>query len=400
MANSSSAVVPFESLATADLVVDAIYEGGKKGNVSDDPVAKLLPVGNSGGFRYFGGSESPLVVALCSSGIDPDWPDRLDPESGRYTYFGDNRKPGTGMHDTPRRGNRLLTEVFGKAHGIAENRAKVSPFFIFENTGDGRNTRYLGCAVPGSSDLEPTEDLVAVWRSTQGLRFQNYRAVFTVLDISRVTREWIDDLIAGNPLSQRCPGSFRDWVVLGRYQPLRAPRTIIHRSPSQQLPSNDSDMELLRMVHQRFSDDPHEFEACAAILWRMLHGPSVNRLIVTRRSVDGGRDAIGNVSVGPKSDPIELEFALEAKCYEPGGGGVGVRDVARLISRLRHRQFGVFVTTNYVAVQAYKEVREDQHPVVILSGIDIVNILRSHGFSTKKSLSAWLEQDFNKQLVD
>ena len=47
MANSGGAVVPFEALAAADLVVDAIYEGGKKGNVSDDPVAKLLPVGNS-----------------------------------------------------------------------------------------------------------------------------------------------------------------------------------------------------------------------------------------------------------------------------------------------------------------------------------------------------------------
>ncbi len=42
--------------------------------------------------------------------------------------------------------------------------------------------------------------------------------------------------------------------------------------------------------------------------------------------------------------------------YE-GGATVGVADVARLISRLRQRQFGVFVTTSVVARQAYKEVR-------------------------------------------
>jgi hypothetical protein len=33
----------------------------------------------------------------------------------------------------------------------------------------------------------------------------------------------------------------------------------------------------------------------------------------------------------------------------------GVREMSRLISRLRHRQFGVLVTTSYVDNQAYRE---------------------------------------------
>lgn len=50
--------VGFDELAGADLVVDRIYKGGTAGNAGDDPLARLLPVGNQGGFRtqgYFAG---------------------------------------------------------------------------------------------------------------------------------------------------------------------------------------------------------------------------------------------------------------------------------------------------------------------------------------------------------
>jgi hypothetical protein len=59
--------------------------------------------------------------------------------------------------------------------------------------------------------------------------------------------------------------------------------------------------------------------------------------------------------MSPPSDPIAVEFALEAKCYAPTHG-VGVRETSRLISRLRHRQFGVPVTTSYLDDQAYREI--------------------------------------------
>ena len=71
-------VVPFDSLQDADLIVDAVYEGGDSGNVSDDPLSKLLPgVGNQGGFRYAGQRGAHRFVVLYSSGEDPDWPDKL-----------------------------------------------------------------------------------------------------------------------------------------------------------------------------------------------------------------------------------------------------------------------------------------------------------------------------------
>lgn len=32
-------IFAFEELETADLIVDAVYEGGPKGNIADDPLA-------------------------------------------------------------------------------------------------------------------------------------------------------------------------------------------------------------------------------------------------------------------------------------------------------------------------------------------------------------------------
>ncbi len=102
---------------------------------------------------------------------------------------------------------------------------------------------------------------------------------------------------------------------------------------------------------------------------------------------------MGDFLIGPDADPVAVEFALEAKCYAPGNG-VGVRSTSRLISRLRHRQFGVLVTTSHVDAQAYKEIREDGHPVVILAGRDIVEMLKRSGFETSASLRKHLQEKY------
>jgi hypothetical protein len=63
--------------------------------------------------------------------------------------------------------------------------------------------------------------------------------------------------------------------------------------------------------------------------------------------------------------------------------------MSRLISRLRHRQFGILVTTSYVDSQAYKEIKADGHPVLIVSGTDLVGVLRRNGLDPQ-SLTRWL----------
>jgi len=114
---------------------------------------------------------------------------------------------------------------------------------------------------------------------------------------------------------------------------------------------------------------------------------------ITRNVVDGGRDAIGIYRVGPAADPIALDFALEAKCYVPTTS-VTVKDLSRLISRLRHRQFGILVTTSYLASQAYQELRSDGHPVVVIAGSDIAAILVKAGLGTPDAVRQWLTAQF------
>ena len=105
---------------------------------------------------------------------------------------------------------------------------------------------------------------------------------------------------------------------------------------------------------------------------------------MTRPWRDGGRDAIGYYVISPAGKvnyPLRIDCALEAKCYSESNS-VGVKEMSRLISRIRYRQFGVMVTTSYVNSQAYKEVIEDGHPIMIMSANDIAQVLRNNSINS------------------
>lgn len=91
---------------------------------------------------------------------------------------------GLGLHETRRFGNELLRRFFDRLHAGDSGRRSIPPIFVFSGTGEWRDVRFLGLAVPGGPDIENFDDLVAVWRSSEGLRFQNYRARFTILDVA------------------------------------------------------------------------------------------------------------------------------------------------------------------------------------------------------------------------
>ncbi len=71
---------------------------------------------------------------------------------------------------------------------------------------------------------------------------------------------------------------------------------------------------------------------------------------------------------------------------------MAARYPSRLSSQLRHRQFGVIVTTSYVSTQAYQELREDQHPVAIIAAADIARTLRTRGLSNASQIRDWMGQ--------
>ncbi|MBU3068573.1 restriction endonuclease [Aestuariicella sp. G3-2] len=379
-------------LSESDLIVDTVYGGSRNGNASDDPLPKLLGVDNGAGFRHLGkrpGTDTLKLLVLKSNFNDPDWPDTLNTENGLFTYYGDKKSVGD-IHDTPRQGNLILRNLFDARHSATSSES-FPVILLFGGTGEYRDVRFLGLAVPGAQNLGPDEDLVAIWRAKgyKNERFQNYKSTFTVLDVSKVKRAWLNDIVDGAAVtSVHAPKPWLDWVKSRAYKPLLAPHSIEIRNKDQQLPQGQDEQKILSLVYERFKDNPFEFESCAIEIARLMM-PDIGACELTRPWRDGGRDAIGSYRIGVGPSAIEVEFALEAKCYKPGSS-VGVKELSRLLSRLRHRQFGVLVTTSYLGSQAYNELKEDGHPVVIISAGDIVSLLKTR-LGPIHSIAHWLE---------
>ncbi|HYD77549.1 restriction endonuclease [Ramlibacter sp.] len=357
---------------------------------------KVVGIGNAAGFRAKGraGSGASKSIVDCAFCVlvtnlgEREWPDSLDRETGLFTYYGDNRKPGHTIEDTPLGGNRLLASAFGKVH--QGKRSAVPPFLCFEKvaTSSGTYMRFLGLACPGAEGLSATEDLVGVWRMTKGERFQNYRAVFSILEVDSVPKSWLQDLVSGSSPadSEHCPKAWRHWVQTGKYQNLVCEPQKVPRSKADQMGANPEEHDVLNRVYNELT--PREFEFAAMELTRMLDRSFVD-LVVTRPSRDGGRDVVGRYIVGHDKHRVGLTVAIEAKRWKPGSA-VGVRQMMRLISRLKHRDLGVFMTTGFFETQVQQELIDDEHPVLLVSGGDIARLLIKNDRASPKQFAAWV----------
>jgi Restriction endonuclease AspBHI N-terminal len=97
----------------------------------------------------------------------------------------------------------LLRKAFEAAHGTPGASAlRCRRSSVSKGAAPGRVVRFRGLA-PEAETLSVHADLNAVWRSKHGLRFQNYRAKFCVLNAPDVPREWIDDVATGRIFNRR-----------------------------------------------------------------------------------------------------------------------------------------------------------------------------------------------------
>ncbi|MDT8908847.1 restriction endonuclease [Pseudomonas prosekii] len=395
---SDNSVFSHDVLSSADLVIDARYAGTRNGNASDEPLTHLLKLSNQGGFRIRGKREDPLLLTILSSLEDPDWPDDVDLSTGVLTYYGDNKKPGRKLDETKRYGNNLLERIFESLH--LGKRQHIPPVLVFTKAGVYRDKIFRGLAVPGAIGSTQNDDLVSVWHTSNKQRFLNYKATFTILNVPRVPRAWLDDIINHGIRgidSKHAPKEWLRWVTSGQYTPLISKRSRPVRSKEEQLPDSERGVKMLAVMNEHFKNAPFLFEACAAHIVRLCL-PNTVELDLTKPYRDGGRDGIGKLRIGRQEASVLVDFAIEAKCYNPKNS-VGVREMARLISRLRHRQFGVLITTSWVNTQAYKEVVEDGHPVMILSGRDIIELLEEAGLHSDSAVAEWLQSSFPTDTV-
>lgn len=375
-----------------DLVVDEIYEGGNHGNINDDVISKLMKVGNAKGIRAKNtlNSRKKAYIVLYTSNEEIDWPDLLYPETGKFKYYGDNKTHGFKIDSKP--GNKILESIFNE-----KNRHNIPPVFIFAKhptNSSNRSIKFLGLAVPEDINLGKDNSLKAVWRTSNNERFLNYEAHFTILNTKSINRKWLEYLIKDEPLNnQYAPKSWIKYVENGLSEGiiLKAPKIIEYRNKTNQLPSNDKDKKKLDIIYNFYKHNPYDFEHFAAKLVRLLDN-NYSEFEVTQQRKDGGYDAFGSYTLGHKDHYIRLRCLLEAKCYNyKTDTAVPLKAISRFISRLRHNDIGLFVTTSFISSSTYKEIIDDGHPIIIISGKDIIDILEKNHYNSEESITKFLE---------
>lgn len=247
--------------------------------------------------------------------------------------------------------------------------------------------RFLGLAVPGAQGMSSLDDLVAVWRRTGDQRFQNYKATFTIINEPVVSHSWLEEIVSGaDPVSADCcPPAYRKWVETGKYQPLITEPKTTPRNKAEQLPRTERERAILEKVRTL---SPRQFEYAAAEFLGMMDARFSNAE-VTREVRDGGRDVLAKYKVGHGDHSISLQVSVEAKLWD-GTSAVGVKPMMRLISRLKHRDFGVFITSSFFDRTVQQELIDDQHPVILISGGDIARMLLASDIEAE-SLQRWID---------
>ena len=162
------------------------------------------------------------------------------------------------------------------------------------------------------------------------------------------------------------------------------------------MPQDITKSKMLECLHDYFieKDRGYSFEQFGADIIESLDDSVVN-IDVTRPFKDGGFDAVGRYKIFKNvENSVFVEFYMQAKCYGRNTA-VTVTDTARLISRIKNRQFGIMITTSYIADQAYKEVIEDGHPIVFINGKNIIDYLFNEcEIRSPESLTKWLDLNY------
>lgn len=226
-------IFKFEDLGSSNLIQGAVYEGGSNKNpMKDDPLSKIFiidgcekGIGNQGGFRKTSKEKDGkrvngtiAFVVMVDSGKQAEWPNKMDEESGIFTYYGDNRTAGNDIFKTKNLGNKFLYEIFSKSYAGPDERATIPPIFIFKATGNGCDKRFIGLAVPGVRGKSMEEALERrVFKIDEG-EFENYVANFTVLDVAGgvIERDWLKDLKDINSkVSYEAPKEWNNFILNG-----------------------------------------------------------------------------------------------------------------------------------------------------------------------------------------
>lgn len=327
-------------------------------------------IGMTGGIRsrsylYSIGTSLPAYVVLLTTHISADyanpWEDVIDERAGVIRYWGDAKFSDHGKSCDDFTGNRCMKAIFDEV--LVGSRTLVPPILHFTRPSAGR-VQFNGlCALEGM-DL--------TWFADSGRPIRNYRYELAILDEETVSVDWLKSRVIAKSQEALQVGAPEAWTDYVRGKTRRRQVWKRHiRTPLSQLPKQGSEDE--QILQQLINLPPKQFEAVIVALFREMK--SVEHVITQTRYVnDKGFDFYGTFTM-PLPVGYEVKLRGEVKRYGIANG-VGPGEVSRLVARLRRGEYGIFVTTSYYSRQAQAEVLEDEYPVKLFSGVDLVRFLR------------------------
>ena len=199
----------------------------------------------------------------------------------------------------------MLEQVFEMAASDdIEIRKKIPPIFVFESA-QGRDMKFLGLVAPGIKWRPKKDWLIAVWGSnTNGDRFQNYKALFTVIDTAAgslaspdagINLGWINDIKNGKTYeSEYAPLEWKKFIDGKNYRALICKLVSAVKSKAEQLPSDENGKKMLKTIHDYFieEDNGYSFEPFACDIARQMD-TRIASLDVTGHYRDHGFDGVG-----------------------------------------------------------------------------------------------------------
>ncbi|WP_369144019.1 restriction endonuclease [Streptomyces sp. R44] len=317
------------------------------------------------------------------------WHDVFDMDNGHVRYFGDH-KAGLSMAPGTTTGNATLLDAFDGHQGhTPEARAAATPLLLFRSV--SRNGQPKGhVEFCGLGVIERTERLVQ-WGGSDHTTFVNYVYDIALLDLAvegdEVAWEWIearrDETVTDAEAVQLAPTAWREWVkhgisALPRLR-RRVARAKVSKVRDQRPKPGSSEHADLELIYKHFDGRKHDFEALAsAVAARVLRGSGHSYVEgwLTRRSGDGGADFVGRIDLGSGLAGTNLVVLGQAKCVKLDTL-VTAEQIARVVARLRRGWIGVYVTTGAYSEPAQTEMVEDQYPIVLINGSELVRELRA-----------------------
>ncbi|MFR9756552.1 restriction endonuclease [Streptomyces sp. TR06-5] len=316
------------------------------------------------------------------------WHDVFDLDNGHVRYFGDHKAGLTAAPGTTK-GNAALLEAFEKHEGhTPSERMRATPLLLFRAV--SRNGRPKGhVEFCGLGVIERAERLVQ-WTGREHSTFVNYVYDIALLDLTKENDEvlwgWIharrDKEMTNAEALELAPLSWREWVKHGHSALPRLRRRVarsrVTRVPEQR-PREPADIADLEWIHKFFDGRKHDFEAVAsAVAARVMRGAGKSYVEgwLTHRSGDGGADFVGRLDIGSGFSGTSLVVLGQAKCVKPDQL-ITAEHVARVVARLRRGWIGAYVTTGAYSVASQAEMIEDQYPIVLVNGLELVHQLRA-----------------------